>query len=154
MSGPDSFRSARAADYDGIEALLRVAFGGAAEAGLVQDLRAGGLIESELVMGFEGGVVAHLALSHLVAPEGWLALAPLAVAPEWQGRGLGSRFLAGAMKLAAIKGQVVVVVGRPAFYSRAGFVFGGVVSAYPAAVSGVFGAAGGAVVYPAVFEGI
>jgi putative acetyltransferase len=154
MSGPDSFRSAREVDFDGIDALLRAAFGGGAEVGLVRALRAEGLIESEVVMPWGGGVVAHLALSRLVSPAGWLALAPVAVAPEWQGKRLGTRLLAGVMKLAAIKGQVVVVVGKPSFYQRAGFCFGQVVSAYPAEVSGVFGAAGGAVVYPAVFDGV
>jgi putative acetyltransferase len=154
MSGPDSFRTARPEDFEAIDAVLRAAFGGGAEVKLVRGLRAQGLIESEVVMPWGGGVVAHLALSRLVLPEGWLALAPVAVAPQWQGKGLGKRLLAGVMKLAAIKGQRVVVVGRPGFYAPLGFEFGGVVSRYPAGVSGVFGAAGGEVVYPAVFDGI
>lgn len=154
MSGPDTFRSARVADYEAIDALLRTAFGGGDEAELVRKLRAEGLIESEVVMPWGDGVVAHMALSRLVAPAGWLALAPVAVAPEWQGKRLGSRMLAGVMKLAAIKGQSVVVVGRPSFYARAGFCFGGVKSPYPEEVVGVFGGVATEVVYPAVFDGI
>lgn len=154
MSGPDSFRSARQADFDGIDALLRAAFAGKGEADLVQRLRAQGMIETEVVMPLGDAVVAYLALSRLVAPEGWLALAPLAVAPEWQGKRLGSRLLAGVMKLAAIKAQSVVVVGKPTFYQRAGFVFGGMQTPYPAEVVGVFGGTGCAAVYPAAFDGI
>ncbi len=154
MSGPDSFRSARAADYEAIDALLRAAYGGDTEAKLVAELRAQGLIESEVVMPWGEGVVAHVALSRLVAPTGWLALAPMAVAPEWQGKRLGSRMLAGVMKLAAIKGQAVVVVGKPSFYGRAGFQFGAVQTPFSAEVSGLFGATAGEVVYPAAFNGI
>ncbi len=154
MSGPDSFRSARPEDYESIDMLLRRAFAGAAEADLVRALRHEGLVETEVVMPWSGDVVAHLALSRLVAPAGWLALAPVSVAPEWQGKRLGSRLLAGVMKLAAIKGQTVVVVGKPSFYMRAGFRFGGMVSPYPEAVVGVAGGTAAEVVYPAAFDGI
>ena len=121
MSGPDSLRVAREADHAAIDLLLRAAFGGPDEANLMPRLRAAGVIETEMVMPWQAGIVAHLALSRLVAPDGWLALAPVAVAPAWQRRGLGLRMLAGALRLAAIKGQTVVVVGNPGYYARAGF---------------------------------
>lgn len=79
------------------------------------------LVETEVVMAFEDAIVAHLALTWLVEPAGWLALAPVSVAPEWQGKGLGTRLVAGVLRLAAIKGQSVVVIGRASFYRRAGF---------------------------------
>lgn len=121
MTLPDSFRAARPADFPGIEALLRAAFPSPAEAGLVRDLRAGALMEAELVMLQGPQVIAYLALSRLVAPSGWLALAPVAVHPDWQGRRLGSRLVAGVARLWAIKGECVVVLGSPGFYARAGF---------------------------------
>lgn len=155
MSGPDSFRAARANDDEAIDALLRAAFGGAGEAALMRRLRAEGLVDTEVVMVWGGQVVAHLALSRLTAPAGWLALAPVSVAPEWQGRRLGSRLLAGVMKLAAIRRQAVVVVGKPSFYSRAGFRFGtGMSAPYPPEVVGVFGGEAADVVYPEAFGGI
>lgn len=155
MSGPDSFRSARIEDHDNIDALLRAAFGGPEEARLMQDLRAAGLVETEVVMPWGDGVAAHLALSRLVSPAGWLALAPVSVAPEWQGKRLGSRMLAGVMRLAAIKQHAVVVVGKPSFYGRAGFRFGGVASRYPVEVVGVFGAEPeGEVIYPMAFDAV
>ena len=155
MSGPDSFRSARPEDYDDIDLLLRTAFAGDEEVRLMRDLRAAGLIETEVVMPWSSGIVAHLALSRLVAPVGWLALAPVCVTPEWQGKRLGSRMLAGVMRLAAIKQQAVVVVGKPSFYARAGFRFGGVASRYPVEVVGAFGAEPvGDVIYPLAFDGV
>jgi putative acetyltransferase len=121
VTGPDSFRVARPDDHARIDSLLRGAFSGPQEAALMHELRAQGRIETEVVMPFEDAIVAHLALSWLVEPAGWLALAPVSVAPEWQGKGLGTRLVAGVLRLAAIKGQSVVVIGRASFYKRAGF---------------------------------
>ncbi len=156
MNGPDSFRAVKPGDFDGVDALLRAAFGRPQEAGLVLALRAAGLIETEVVMPWGKGVVAHLVLSRLVTPAGWLALAPVSVAPEWQGKRLGSRLLQGVLKLARIKGHSLVVVGKPSFYSRAGFVFDAALCPpYPADMTGVFGATGPVTVgYPAAFDGI
>ena len=118
---PDFMRAARPADHAAIDTLLRAAFPGPAETALVRTLRAEGQIEMELVLPDEAGIAGYLALSRMTAPDGWLALAPLAIAPDWQGRGLGQRLVKAALKLAAIKGQTVVVLGDPAFYGRCGF---------------------------------
>lgn len=118
---PDFMRPARAIDHDAIDALLRAAFPTPAEAALVQSLRAADQIEVELVMPWPAGLVGYLALSRMEAPSGWLALAPVAVAPAWQGKRLGSRMVAGALRLMAIKGVTTVVLGSPSFYARAGF---------------------------------
>ena len=121
LSLPDSIRPARATDHDAIDTLLQSAFPGPQEAKLTRALRAEGCIESEYVMPWQDGIAGHLALSHLRAPLGWLALAPVAIDPRLQGRQLGSRLVAMAVKLALIKGQTVVVLGKPSFYARAGF---------------------------------
>lgn len=118
---PDHMRAARPTDHAAIDALLRAAFPTGAEARLVHDLRASGEMELELVLPDETGLAGYLALSRMVKPAGWLALAPLAIAPDWQGRGLGQRLTKAALKLTAIKGQTVVVLGAPAFYGRCGF---------------------------------
>ncbi len=121
MTGPDSLRFARETDHGAIDALLRAAFGGPREAGIMGALRAAGVVEYEMVMPWQDGIVGHLAVSRLVSPNGWLVLAPVAVAPGWQRKGLGVRLVAGVLQLCAIKGQTVAVLGEPAFYARAGF---------------------------------
>ena len=74
-----------------------------------------------MVLPWGTGLAGYLALSRLTAPEGWLALAPVAIAPDWQGQRWGTRFVTGVAKLAAIKGQTLVVLGKPSFYTRCGF---------------------------------
>lgn len=118
--GPDFMRPLRAGEEDAADALLRAAFNGPAEAGLVRALRAVGAMDLEMVLPWGNGLAGYLALSNLVAPDGWLALAPVAIAPEWQGQRWGTRFVSGVIKLTAIKGQTVVVLGKPSFYSRCG----------------------------------
>lgn len=119
---PDHMRPLREADQTAAEALLRAAFPGPQEAALVRALRLSGAMELEMVLPDEtGGLAGYLALSRMVAPVGWLALAPVAIAPGWQGKGLGRRLVSAVIRLTAIKGQTVVVLGPPAFYSRCGF---------------------------------
>jgi putative acetyltransferase len=161
MSGPDSLRIARKTDQAAIDALLRAAFGGPDEADLMVRLRAAGVIETEMVMPWQEGIVAHLALSWLAAPDGWLALAPVSVAPSWQRKGLGLRMLAGVMRLAAINGQTVVVVGKPDFYVRAGFSrarAAGLTSPYPAEFTSIAGPGRdvpeATLIYPDAFGGV
>ncbi len=156
--GPDYIRGMRAGEADQVDTLLRQAFGGDAEATLVRDLRAADLIEMEMVFPWEGEILGYLALSRLTAPLGWLALAPVAIAPAWQGRRLGARLVAMTMKLVAIKGQSVVVIGKPSFYARAGFSVAraaGLRTPYSAHVTGFFGPGDdeprGEVIYPDAF---
>ena len=118
---PDFMRAARASDHAAIDALLRATFPTPAEAALVQALRHAGALEMELVLPDEAALAGYLALSRMRAPAGWLCLAPLAIAPQWQGRGLGQRLTKAALKLAAIKGQTVTVLGEPSFYTACGF---------------------------------
>lgn len=118
---PDHMRAARAPDHAAIDTLLRVTFPTPAEAALVQTLRDAAAMEMELVLPDESGLAGYLALSRMTTPQGWLCLAPLAIAPAWQGKGLGTRLTKAALRLTAIKGQTVVVLGDPAFYTGCGF---------------------------------
>lgn len=162
MPLPDHFRTARPADHPAIDALVTLAFGGPAEAGLVRALRHAGAMEAEFVMvGDDGEIVGHLALSRLVAPAGWLALAPVAVHPDWQGRRIGSRFVAGVARLLSIRGQSVVVLGKPSFYARAGFSLSraaALVAPYPndhlLILRAGVDAPAETLVYPAAFDGV
>jgi putative acetyltransferase len=120
-AGPDFMRPLRAGEEDMAEALLKAAFLSPAEAALVRALRAAGQMELEMVLPWGTGLAGYLALSRLTAPADWLALAPVAIAPDWQGQRWGTRFVTGVARLAAIKGQTLVVLGKPSFYTRCGF---------------------------------
>ena len=158
---PDHMRAARPADHEAITALLRAAFDGPDEAELVQALRAEGAMEMELVLPDAAGLAGYLALSRMSAPEGWLALAPLAIVPAWQHRGLGQRLVNAALKLVAIKRQTVVVLGDPGFYARCGFSqarAARLTSPYPISHSLLAGPGADVpearLVYPAAFDGL
>lgn len=152
-------RPAAPEDHAAIDALLRAAFGGAGEAGLVAALRAGPVV-AEWVAEAEGRVVGQVMLSAMVAPVGWVALAPLAVAGAYRRRGIGAALVRGA--LGALRGwRAAVVLGDPGYYGRFGFApAGGLRGPYPAAFMGLLPLAeplpdaGATLVYSAAFEGI
>jgi predicted N-acetyltransferase YhbS len=89
-------RPERSGDEWAIGALHEAAFGGEWEAALVGRLRRAGAIALALVAEVDGEIVGHLAFSPLpiVADAGEIpavALAPLAVLPERQRRGIAER---------------------------------------------------------------
>ena len=149
-------RAMRAGEEAQIDALLREAFGGADEAALVSALRKSGAMAGEQVVAEGGRVVGYLALSAMVAPKGWLCLAPVAVAADRQGRGIGRRMVRFVAGWAEAAGQTLVVLGDPAFYGRCGFrAAAGLTSPYPIESTLVAGPAnapeGTALVYPKAF---
>lgn len=137
-------RDMKRADETAVDALLQAAFGGTDEVKLVQRLRRSGRIAGEQVMPMGDRIVGYYALSHLVAPTGWLALAPVAIAPDVQGRGYGKRMIGMLSEWARLTQTPVVVVGDPKFYTRAGFDASNAQqfeSPYPVAVTAVAGIA-------------
>lgn len=118
---PDFMRPLKPADTDAADRLLRAAFPTSTEATLVRTLRAANLIDLELVLPAGETLAGYLAFSRMTAPEGWLALAPVAIAPDWQGQRWGTRLVTAALRLMAIKGATTVVLGKPSFYARCGF---------------------------------
>ncbi len=115
----DPIRPAVPEDHAAIDRLLRRAFGGSAEADLIGKLRAQKGCR-EWVVGVPVPI-AHLAVSPFEAPSDWLCLAPLAVAPEEQGRGVATALLRHVAEVLAAEKQTVVVLGKPSLYARAGF---------------------------------
>ena len=115
-------RTERAGDRAAIHGLVEEAFGGPREAKLVDALRNGGALAVSLVAEDEGRLIGHVALSRLKSPSGALALAPVAVSPQRQRRGVGSLLVREALGRAR-RGdwEIVFVVGDPAYYSRFGF---------------------------------
>ena len=118
---PDFMRPLKPADADAADTLLRAAFPTPAEATLVRTLREANLIDIELILPAGDTLAGYLAFSRLTAPQGWLALAPVAIAPDWQGQRWGTRLVTAALRLMAIKGATTVVLGKPSFYARCGF---------------------------------
>ncbi len=121
MLSNNFLREMRPGEEAQVDALLRAAFGQADEAKLVKALRKSGRIAGECVVPGDDGLDGYFALSSMRAPEGWLALAPVAVAPEKQRRGIGRRMTGFLTAWAVAAGQTVVVLGEPGFYERAGF---------------------------------
>ncbi|MFW6027825.1 MAG: GNAT family N-acetyltransferase [bacterium] len=115
-------RAERPDDHAAIFAVTEAAFGRADEARLVDALRTGGDAAISLVAETGGRLVGHVLLSRLVTPEGCLALAPVSVTPERQGRRIGPALIREALARAAAEGySAVFVLGEPGYYTRFGF---------------------------------
>jgi putative acetyltransferase len=122
-----ALRAERRLDIPIIHQVVEAAFGRAAEADLVDALRRGGGLSFSAVATQEGRVIGHVAFSPVTIGVGaqatpGLALAPAAVDPEFQGRGIGSRLIGWALDECRRQGhRLVVVLGRPQLYHRFGF---------------------------------
>lgn len=112
-------------DRAAIAAVIDAAFGQPGEAALVEALRAAGALTLSLVAVADDEIVGHVAFSPVTIDDGSAAigLAPMAVAPGWQRRGVGVRLIEeGLARLRAGGQRAVVVLGHPEYYPRFGFV--------------------------------
>jgi putative acetyltransferase len=121
-------RSERPEDYPEVREVNERAFGGVAEAMLVEMLRAASRAVVSLVAVDQNRVVGHVLFSPVTvaeAPENFsgVGLAPMSVLPEFQNRGIGSRLVREGLEVCRQRGyEVVVVLGHIAYYPRFGFV--------------------------------
>ncbi len=115
-------------DRDAISDLLALAFGGTSEARLIEMLRRDGHLALSLVAEAAGTIIGHVALSPIVADIPALALAPVAVHPAMQGRGIGAALIRAAQK--NFEDHALIVLGEPEYYSRFGFAPVDLVSPY------------------------
>jgi putative acetyltransferase len=114
-------------DFAAIRRVNEAAFEGAVEADLVEALRAEGAVLQSLVAEIDRRVVGHTLFSRMWvdAPSGpvaAVALAPVAVLPEWQRQGIGGRLIRHGLD--ALRGageRIVIVLGHPEYYPRFGF---------------------------------
>ncbi len=122
-----TIRSEVTADIEAVRHVNRLAFGQDDEARLVDALRDGGYLRVSLVAEQGGQVVGHILFSDLSIITGAgtvpaLALAPMAVLPEFQRQGVGSALVRRGLEECQRQGhRIVVVLGHPAFYPRFGF---------------------------------
>ena len=103
------------------------AFGQEAEATLVDRLREESLIFKSLVAVMENKIVGNIVFSNLLLTTSSgagnaLALAPMAVLPEFQGRKVGTLLATRGLELCRqSEALAVLVLGNPTYYSRFGF---------------------------------
>jgi putative acetyltransferase len=116
-------RSEQAVDGQSIRQVHTAAFPTDAEARLVDALRAASDLHVSLVACIDDAVVGHIAFSPVTAPAaGGLGLAPLAVLPRYQRRGVGGQLIRAGLAACERTGcAFVVVMGEPAYYGRFGF---------------------------------
>jgi putative acetyltransferase len=119
-------RAVRPRDLAAVGRVHREAFGGNGEAGLVAALHAAGQATLSLLGETDDDIVAHVLFSPVDVEHGdtsgLLGLAPVAVRPSHQHRGLGSELVRAGLDAARRAGAAaVVVLGEPAYYARFGF---------------------------------
>lgn len=121
-------RSEQPADGERVFSIQEAAFGRRDEAELVDALRASAAPQLSLVAESADRVVGHVFFSPVSIESGSEApacagLAPLAVHPSQQGRGVGSALVrAGLERCSELGWRAVFLVGNPAYYARFDFV--------------------------------
>jgi len=114
-------------DAEAVRRVNVLAFGRAAEGALVDALRGADGVTLSLVAEVDGQVVGHILFSPVeIDRDGGhdiaVGLAPMAVLPEHQRHGIGSKLIrAGLDRLREAGHGAVVVLGHPDYYPRFGF---------------------------------
>jgi len=115
------------ADISAIDQVNQRAFNRENEARLVDNLRNHGAVILSLVAEMDDRIIGHILFSPVTITHAdcdWQAvgLAPMAVLPEFQNRGIGSALIrAGLADLKQRGHAVVIVLGHPEYYPRFGF---------------------------------
>lgn len=116
-----------AEERSAIHSINEAAFGSQDEADLVDTLRTEGVVLVSLVAEIQERIVGHILFSRMsiettVGSVPAAALAPMAVLPEHQRRGIGGQLIRHGLNLLRERGeQIVIVVGHPNYYPRFGF---------------------------------
>lgn len=127
-ASPIKVRPETPEDIPGIRLVNERAFQTKAEADLVDLCRARGKIALSLAALEGKQVVGHILFTAVTLDPphpGWrgLGLGPVAVLPECQGRGIGSRLITLGLEMCRTQGyDFVVLLGAPHYYTRFGFI--------------------------------
>ncbi len=116
-------------DATAIHEINRLGFGRENEANLVENLRKHPdfIQQLSLVAVGDRRILGHILFSPVVIQTNkgdlpGLALAPMAVHPEFQNRGIGSKLVRQGLEWCRnLEHKVVIVVGHPTYYPRFGF---------------------------------
>ena len=116
-------------EYGSIRAVAVAAFDDVAIGALLDDLRESWAWEDQLsfVADIDDDVVAHVSYTHAFvdAPRRLvdvLVLAPVSVAPKWQGQGVGGRLITESLNVLGQRAEPLVFLeGHPEYYPRFGF---------------------------------
>ena len=117
-------------DVDSIRHVNEQAFGQKEEADIVDKLRNRGMVTLSLVAVQGDRIVGHILFSPvMIEAESSsfeaIALAPMAVLPAYQRKGIGSQLVRdGLAECRRLGHEIVVVLGHPDYYPRFGFVPG------------------------------
>jgi putative acetyltransferase len=119
-------RAERDTDYSAVYAVNAAAFETHAEADLVEALRDQARPFVSLVAQQDDSVVGHIMFSPVQLSGNpnlrIMGLAPMAVAPEYQRKGIGSALVrAGLLQCERLGFGAVVVLGHPHYYPKFGF---------------------------------
>ncbi len=122
-----TIRPERPGDENAVGTVVAAAFGRDAEARLVALIRERGESRLSLVAEIHGEIVGHVLASpiRLTPPQAhrYLGIAPLSVAPEYQGQGIGGALMRAVIAAARIECiDALFLLGRPAYYTHFGFV--------------------------------
>jgi putative acetyltransferase len=162
-------RAESGTDIESIRRVNQLAFGQDQESRLVDALRDEGYLRLSLVAEVSGQIIGHILFSDLPILTGdggtvhALALAPMAVVPDYQRRGIGSQLVRRGLEVCTEQGhRIVVVVGHPQYYPRFGFSaqlatrfaspYAGEAFMAAELVPGALDQVSGSVVYPPPFE--
>ena len=121
-------REEQSDDVHAIRRVILEAFDGAAEADLVDKLRANGKLTVSLVAELEDQVVGHILFTEVTIDDAHrrpkaLGLAPMAVLSEFQRKGVGSALMRRSLERCRELGHdAIVVVGHPEYYPKFGFL--------------------------------
>lgn len=121
-----TIRLERPADAPAIRQVNELAFAQPTEADLVEKLRQA-CTDAVSLVAVDDGIVGHILFTPVIVESDGqrvvgMGLAPMAVHPDWQRRGIGSQLVRSGIDIVRERGYpFVVVVGHPEYYPRFGF---------------------------------
>lgn len=108
------------------QAFAQVPHASGSEDRIIDGLREAGVLLSWVAVIAENEVVGQVSLSPVRiggSSEGWFGLGPIAVDPQYQRRGVGSRLVEGATSyLRSVGACGCILIGDPSWYRRFGFL--------------------------------